>query len=111
MAGSSSSSSRKIGRASRWGGQSHSSSLYVAKHGSGYRARKDRGNLYHRRPAVCSNCQTKQGPFTAGFLPGSHLCTTTVRGSERVRALELAILECNKRRGIVDRERYSIKPS
>lgn len=106
MAGSSSGSSRKLGRASRWGGQAHSTSHYMASHGSGYRPHKDRGNLYHRRPAVCANCQTSTGPFTAGCAPKTHLCTTRVKGPERVKALELVILECNKRRGALDRERY-----
>src|ERR1035437_3882217 len=106
MAGSSSGSSRKLGRASRWGGQAHSASLYMSKHGSGYRAHNNRGNLYHRRPAVCANCETTVGPFVAGFLPQTHLCSTRVHGPERAKALELVVLECNKRRGALDRERY-----
>jgi hypothetical protein len=109
MAGSSSGSSRKIGRASRWGGTTHSASLYLSKHGSGYHSRANRGNRYHRSAPVCANCETKIGPFRAGPLPGQRVCGVAFKDRNDTELLRVKVEECGKRRSALDWQRYAVK--
>ena len=109
MSSSSSGSSRKIGRASRWGGQSHTISLYLSKHGTGYKARKNRGDRYHRGRGVCANCQTTVGPFVAGPLPGLRVCGVRFEDRHNADLIRVRTEECGKRRSALDWERYSVK--
>jgi hypothetical protein len=98
--------SRKHGRNCRSGGVTHSISLYRSR---AHADRSVRGNVYHRPAGTCANCESKVGPFVAGPLPRTRVCGTTVRGPERFKALEQAVLECAKRRSELDWRRYAIK--
>ena len=101
MASKQGGSSRKIGRASRSGGVTHSVTLYRSRF---HKAKSTRGNRYSRPAGVCANCGTSVGPFVAGFMPGSRICATQkvmVDGAEVRTALD-----CIKRRGQLDFARY-----
>jgi hypothetical protein len=101
MASKQGGSSRKIGRASRFGGVSHSITLYRSRF---HKGTSTRGNLYSRPAGECANCGTTVGPFVAGPLPGTRLCVpleVMVDGA-KVRT----VTDCLKRRGQLDHERY-----
>jgi hypothetical protein len=89
MAGKQGGSSRKIGRNSRSGGTTHSTSLYRSRY---HKMTSTRGSVYSRPAGVCANCGTTVGPFRAGPAPRTKMCDPWVDGNAH---------ECIKRRAIL----------